>query len=240
MLSKITVFILSICTMLIPSLSSASECENCTESNTSCFTDPYGVIYCNGVLVSYPEDLELVTYQVDARAHIIGEGSFSGNEYFQEVFIPNGVVMIGEYAFEGCTALRTVQLPDSLLVISSNAFSVCTSLDSILLPGSIHCIGSQAFCDTWSLEQVILPETLRFIGEEAFAHSGVQEAYIYSVHIECGYDVFTPSSLRIGNSLRLHFREDVFFEEMGNVYSWIEELQQDDNIVIVFDIPYEE
>ncbi len=236
MCAKLVAIILAIFFMLHPTVSSAAECEYCNDSNPSCFIDTYGVIYCQGVLVYYPENLELVEYYVDARAHTIGESAFAENEHIQEVIIPNSVVMIDDCAFEGCLALRTVHLPDSLLIIGANAFSICTSLEQIPLPDSLYCIGSQAFCDTWSLHQIVLPESLRFVGAEAFAQSGIQEAFIHSVFIECGYDVFTPSSLDYGKVLLLHFPQEVLSEEIGNVYSWIDQLQKSERIVISFDI----
>ena len=102
---------------------------------------------------------------------------------------------------------------------------------------NLHSIGWQAFCDTWSLKEVAFPETLRFVGDEAFAYSGVKEVFVHSVYIQCGYDVFTPDSLKAGDNLMLHFREDVFSEEIGDVSAWIEEIQQVDGITVIFDIP---
>lgn len=130
-----------------------------------------------------------------------------------------------------------MHLPDSLLIIGSNAFTLCTLLEDIDLPLNLHSIGWQAFCDTWSLKEVAFPETLRFVGDEAFAYSGVKEVFVHSMYIQCGYDVFTPDSLEAGDNLMLHFREDVFSEEIGDVSAWIEEIQQVDGITVIFDIP---
>ena len=236
---KTIALVLAICTTLMElfPFSNAAVCKHCNTSNNECFVDTFGITYCNGVLVSYPEQLELTKYYVDTRCCAIGEGAFSENDFLQDVFIPDGVIVIGDNAFEGCSRLSTVHLPDSLLIIGSNAFTLCTLLEDIDLPLNLHSIGWQAFCDTWSLKEVAFPETLRFVGDEAFAYSGVKEVFVHSVYIQCGYDVFTPDSLKAGDNLMLHFREDVFSEEIGDVSAWIEEIQQVDGITVIFDIP---
>lgn len=180
---KTIALVLAICTTLMElfPFSNAAVCKHCNTSNNECFVDTFGITYCNGVLVSYPEQLELTKYYVDTRCCAIGEGAFSENDFLQDVFIPDGVIVIGDNAFEGCSRLSTVHLPDSLLIIGSNAFTLCTLLEDIDLPLNLHSIGWQAFCDTWSLKEVAFPETLRFVGDEAFAYSGVKEVFVHSI-----------------------------------------------------------
>lgn len=102
---KTIALVLAICTTLMElfPFSNAAVCKHCNTSNNECFVDTFGITYCNGVLVSYPEQLELTKYYVDTRCCAIGEGAFSENDFLQDVFIPDGVIVIGDNAFEGCS-----------------------------------------------------------------------------------------------------------------------------------------
>ncbi len=63
---KTIALVLAICTTLMElfPFSNAAVCKHCNTSNNECFVDTFGITYCNGVLVSYPEQLELTKYYV--------------------------------------------------------------------------------------------------------------------------------------------------------------------------------
>lgn len=212
------------------------QCNVCQEKNQNCFVDDVGAVYCKGVMVSYPAELENPSYVVDSRATQIGFGAFSENDYLVNVTIPNGVTIIQEYAFEGCTSLATIDLPQTLLIIDEYAFALCTSLEKIELPSSLYCIGNQAFVDTWKLNSVTLPGSLRFIGNEAFANSHLNEVFVYTTNINYGFNVFTTHHLTSNNNLVIHFLEEVSTEEAGNAILWSDDLLKTPKIRVSFDL----
>lgn len=221
--------------LIIPVLAFA-ECPDCHHGDSTCFIDDSGVVYCKGILVSYPADLELSSYVVDSRATQIGSGAFSGNKHVTSVTLQEGIVMIQDFAFEGCTSLTTVHFPETLLIIDDYAFALCNSLEDIKLPHSLYCIGFQAFADTWAMRTIELPASLRFIGDEAFANSHLREVLVYSINITFGYNVFMPEHMEPDANLLIHFLKEVETDEVGNVIPWCEAQAKNDKIRIMFDL----
>ena len=86
---KTIALVLAICTTLMElfPFSTAPVCKHCNTSNNECFVDTFGITYCNGVLVSYPEQLELTKYYVDTRCCAIGEGALKMTFYKMYLFL---------------------------------------------------------------------------------------------------------------------------------------------------------
>lgn len=84
------------------------------------------------------------------------------------VTLPDSIKDISISAFENCSSLSTITMSRNLIRIAKDAFSNCTSLTSIIIPDSVTKIGSGAFCDCTSLQSVELSKNLTSIGNLAF------------------------------------------------------------------------
>ena len=226
--------------LLLPVMAFAEEpCSLCGGTSDLCLTDEAGAVYCSGTLVSYPEDATATAYTVRAGTTIIGEWVFAGNDSLAEVILPEGVAMIDTGAFEGCNALRRVELPDSLLVIGKMAFYYCTALTDVTLPPRLYAIGPSAFVDCWKLTGVDIPETVRYIGSEAFCNTGLTEVWLCTIELEMGYTLFTPNEqFSTARPLTIHVSEEMLYDEVGNLWYFIDEYASGCNATCVYDVPY--
>ncbi|MDR0506049.1 MAG: leucine-rich repeat protein [Dysgonamonadaceae bacterium] len=80
--------------------------------------------------------------------------SYSNNEYFGEITIPESVTFesqtcpvtaIGNYAFSDCRNLTSITLPATVTSIGYRAFYNCYNLSSITIPESVTSIDGDAF-----------------------------------------------------------------------------------------------
>lgn len=150
-------------------------------------------VYQDGVLVSYPENCQDVIYHVLPGTKAIGEYAFQGNEYIENVVLPDSLLIIEDSAFAGCTKLKSIEIPDSTLIVGDSAFSYCRSLSQVALSKNVYYLGANAFSET-SIEEIALPETLHYLGDEAFALSGIKKVSFAGTPRYIGWEIFTPSS----------------------------------------------
>lgn len=112
------------------------------------------------VVTSYTGNDTVVTIPDEVRGiqvTEIGNATFSGNDYLENVEIPESITSIGNRAFVGCTQLASLQLPDNLKDIGLSAFLNCNKLTDINIPSNIQNIGLGAFKGCTSLETLSLP-----------------------------------------------------------------------------------
>lgn len=189
--------------------------------------------------MSYPEDATAESYTVREGTRIIGENAFQDNEWIEKVTLPEGVVMIDGSAFSGCVALRHVEMPDSLLIIAGSAFCYCPSLEEIALPPYLYAIGSYAFVDCWKVTEIDIPETVRYIGEEAFCNTGLKEVWLRTIELDAGNTIFRPNELYYKASpLTIHVSEELLYDEIGNLWHFIDAYNDGYNVTFVYDVPY--
>ena len=213
-------------------------CSICGGTSELCLTDEVGAVYCSGTLVSYPIEQDLTSYTVRDGTRIIGESAFD-NLLIQEVILPEGVVMIGEGAFWDCVSLRHVELPDSLMIIGDRAFCNCRELTDVTLPPNLYAIGPSAFVDCWKLTSIDIPETVRYIGSEAFCNTGLTEVWLRTINLEMGYTIFTPNEqFSKARPLTIHVSEEMLYDEVGNLWHFIDEYGAGYNVTFVYDVPY--
>ncbi len=86
---------------------------------------------------------------------------------FEQVTIPDSVVLIGESAFESCE-LTEVIIPDSVAEIGASAFAQCNDLTSVHFGKGLKILGEAAFASCFNLTEMILPNSLTEIGDYAF------------------------------------------------------------------------
>ena len=226
--------------LLLPVMAFAEDaCPLCGGVSDLCLTDEVGAVYCSGTLVSYPDEHTAESYTVREGTSIIGEWAFAGNDSLVEVILPDGVAMIDTGAFEGCNGLRRVELPDSLLIIGKMAFYYCTELTDVVLPPHLYAIGPSAFVDCWKLTTISIPETVGYIGSEAFCNTGLTEVWLRTISFELGYTIFTPNEqFSKARPLTIHVSEEMLYDEVGNLWHFIDEYESGYNVTFVYDVPY--
>ena len=230
---------LLICALLCVSAVGEESCSICCGTSEMCLTDEYGAVYCSGTLISYPEEQSAISYTVRAGTSIIGEWAFAGNDCLEEVVLPEGVAMIDTGAFEGLTSLKRITLPDSLLIIGDMAFYCCTNLVDVVLPPCLYAIGPSAFVDNWKMTTIDVPEAVRYIGSEAFCNTGLMDVRMRSIELETGDTIFTPNEqYSSARPLTIHVSEEMLWDEVGNLWEFIDAYSEGYNVTFVYDVPY--
>lgn len=118
----------------------------------------------NGMEEAVEVPVELDGYPVRA----IGGSCLRGNDFLQELIVPEGVESLGHFALSDCPSLRRVWLSDSLEFIGGCCFAYCRDLEEIRLPARLTCIQLMTFVGCVSLEEIRLPGGLREIEPMAF------------------------------------------------------------------------
>ncbi len=121
-------------------------------------------------LLLYPSGRTDSTYNVPKGVTFIGERSFSGNEYIENIILPHGTTATGASAFGLCKNLTSISLPDTLTIIGSQSFSSCKKLTEIKLPTNLEVIGKQAFAYS-GLKHVDIPYGITEISENSFQYA---------------------------------------------------------------------
>ena len=110
--------------------------------------------------------------------------SFYGNDFLEEVIVPEGVESIAPLAFQDCPSLRRVHLPDSLKALGDFAFADCRDLEHINLPPQLESIMLATFHGCHRLREVTLPAGLRNIFPMAFGNCKALETLHLSPALE--------------------------------------------------------
>jgi len=145
---------------------------------------PLNLVYAssNGILFTkdmttllcYPKSLAYTSYSFPDTVTTIGESSFAGNPYLEEITMGQKIRLIESGAFQGCTSLKWINhtafgniLPDELLIIESYAFQDCESLDDIVLPESLLMVENEAFSGC-GISSILINDGVTWIGDGVF------------------------------------------------------------------------
>ena len=79
---------------------------------------------------------------------------FAGNQYMEEVVLPEKLTEIGSNVFQYCKAMQSISLPSTIKKIGPQAFINCSALDSIMIPEQVAEIAESAFQGCSGLETV--------------------------------------------------------------------------------------
>lgn len=84
-----------------------------------------------------------------------------------------------------------------------------------------------------------IPETVRYIGSEAFCNTGLTEVWLRTIELEMGYTIFTPNEqFSKARPLTIHVSEEMLYDEVGNLWYFIDEYGTGYNVTFVYDVPY--
>ena len=85
------------------------------------------------ILICYPRDKDLETYNVPFCVTKIGNNSFYFCHNLISINISENVIMIGRGAFFGCSGLENINIEGKLNSIEDSAFSSCINLKKFIL-----------------------------------------------------------------------------------------------------------
>lgn len=99
---------------------------------------------------------------------VIGSNAFEDCDYLESIEIPESVIELGEEVFLDCDKLRSAVLPAGISSIPFRLFGNCEILYDVLIPQSVTRIEDRVFNGCRELPTVQLPDGLNFIGNAAF------------------------------------------------------------------------
>lgn len=139
------------------------------EEGNETFSVSDGILYSSSgkTLSVYPASRTDTSYTVPEGVDTIGAGAFSGNQYIEQISMPNTVAVIDSRAFYDCPNLRSVDL-DDIIYIGDSAFYNCQNLEAAEFSSSLTTIDSYAFENCVSLTDIDLPDSLIEVSEAAF------------------------------------------------------------------------
>ena len=126
------------------------------EGNPYYFSDGYGLYE------KHPEGNKILavdlrgdrtTYSVAEGTTVIGQGAFCGEEYLEEIWLPESLRIIEEEAFESCRKLKYVHFNEGLTSIGTNAFSYCALTGVVELPSTLEMLGETVFTNTFDWDR---------------------------------------------------------------------------------------
>ena len=100
--------------------------------------------------------------------HEVMPSCFYGNDFLEEVILPEGLRCIGHFAFSECPSLRSVHIPQSVTFLGSGVFADCSDLEDVNLPPALNMLHMCLFSNCTSLKRIALPDQLRIICPMAF------------------------------------------------------------------------
>ena len=119
------------------------------------------------------------SYEIPASVTTIEEQAFANNAAKKIEFEKGSSITTLPHAlFSGNQFMEEVVLPEKLTEIESNVFQYCKAMQSISLPSTIKKIGPQAFINCSALDSITIPEQVAEIAESAFQGcSGLKTVY---------------------------------------------------------------
>lgn len=123
----------------------------------------------------YPQGKREKSYHIPEGVVKIGRQAFRGQNYLEEISMPDSVTTVGMGAFYQCGSLKKVdfsgnirEIPDASAYQNGGVFEQCKALKEVVLPRKLQYLGSRAFYAS-GLREIRLNEGLRQIGEYALA-----------------------------------------------------------------------
>lgn len=113
----------------------------------------------------------------------IGKEAFNGNNYVQDVVIPDCVSTVNGGAFADCISLKRVKLSENVSKIVTNTFSGCTALEEINVPDGVTELKSGTF-RTAPLKKLHIGKSLASLTARAF-YEGDRDPVSYELKSGC-------------------------------------------------------
>lgn len=142
------------------------ELKKCEDNGSYIDVDEGVRVICPG---AFKSRRALHRIELPSTLEIIGEESFRGCSYLEEMIIPERTLRIGESAFRDCVRMTYLEIQNSCIKIGERAFENCSSLMEIVLPDGLNEIYGGVFNSCKSLAHIKLPKNLTVIGESAFS-----------------------------------------------------------------------
>ena len=123
--------------------------------------------------------LKATSYEIPASVTTIGGQAFANNTAKKIKFEKGSSITTLPYGlFAGNQFMEEVVLPEKLTEIGSIVFQYCKAMQSISLPSTVQKIGSQAFLNCYALDSITIPEQVAEISNDAFRNcSGLKTVY---------------------------------------------------------------
>ena len=86
-----------------------------------------------------------IEFEKGSSITTLPHGLFAGNQFMEEVVLPEKLTEIGSNVFQFCRAMQSISLPSTVQKIGSEAFINCSALDSITIPEQVAEISNDAF-----------------------------------------------------------------------------------------------
>lgn len=102
------------------------------ESHNNNYVSIDGVVYSHdkSILIAYPSGKK-GSFVIPSTVKVIGEHSFSFNDYLSAIVIPNSVIEIKSNAFIFCDSLEIAEIAPSVKIMDISNFEFCKSITVI-------------------------------------------------------------------------------------------------------------
>ncbi len=177
------------------------------------------------------------TIPSDGSVTSIGDYSFYGCTYLEEINIPSNITSIGKYSFYWCFKLDNVVIPNSVTSIGNTAFFSCSALTSINIPSKITIIEESTFAGCSKLTTITIPSSVTSIGRGAFSSCSklisvrIENASVYAAAtstttagnlLQYAESIGVPKSIVDSNSNSYLNNSSTFKKSLqGNSYSFV-------------------
>ena len=123
--------------------------------------------------------LKATSYEIPASVTTIGEWAFANNTAKKIEFEKgSSITKLPASLFSGNQFMEEVVLPEKLTEIGEKVFQYCRAMQSISLPSTVQKIGPQAFLNCYALDSITIPEQVAEISNNAFENcSGLKTVY---------------------------------------------------------------
>ncbi len=108
-------------------------------------------------LVQYPQNKDLVSYDVPETVEEIADNAFSYARGLKRIVLPEGLKRIGSGAFEWCESLKSIRIPEGVKEVPSYAFFCCYTLEDVILPKRLDSLGFESFANCYSIQEFYIP-----------------------------------------------------------------------------------
>lgn len=134
--------------------------------------------------------------------------AFHGNEYVEEIIVPDSVTEIQGDAFKNCAKLKTVKLPKNLKGLYHCTFKNCPSLTDVTIPEGVTFIGTNAFQDCTALQKIEIPASVKKLKDGAFQGcTRLSEVTLHNGLLYLSFDAFNGCTdlqqITLPNSLKM-------------------------------------
>ncbi len=134
--------------------------------------------------------------------------AFHGNEYVEEIIVPDSVTEIQGDAFKNCAKLKTVKLPKNLKGLYHCTFKNCPSLTDVTIPEGVTFIGTNAFQDCTALQKIEIPASVKKLKDGAFLGcTRLSEVTLHNGLLYLSFDAFNGCTdlqqITLPNSLKM-------------------------------------